>query len=425
MILGDDLNSMLKNNVSGLIETSLRKQHNNVSLSEIESVLSKTTQSSTTTAASSFSSSSSTTSYSSEIKQPADLEKFLEHIRARSVTPHTILIDTSTSHEVASLHPIWLRDGAHVVTANKRALASSLELYNAIYSEVRSSSKMYMSEVTIGASLPIRTTLNDILCSGDAVHSIVGLMSVSVGTILTYICDNKMSFTEALLKTYKQGLFEDDVFLDLDGSEAAEKLLILGRELGFAMRREDILVEPLAARREIKSWTNFSDTFAEEDSLFAKKAFEAASHGCTLRYVQRIICTPPAELGIRNGLKVEATVRLEEVPLDSIYALVKGPVYHFSFHTSRYSQSPLIVQVLLLMTVHTLTVYKNYTLHILHYLHIHYIQYKYTYFTLIRFENFKLLALFLFLGSIIGCCEHGIRNSWRHSAHRTFYRRKR
>ena len=40
---------------------------------------------------------------------------------------------------------------------------------------------MYMSEVTIGAALPIRTTLNDLLCSGDAIHAIVGLMSVSVG----------------------------------------------------------------------------------------------------------------------------------------------------------------------------------------------------------------------------------------------------
>ena len=38
-------------------------------------------------------------------------------------------------------------------------------------------------QVTIGASLPIRTTLNDILCSGDAVHSIVGIMSVSSGMV--------------------------------------------------------------------------------------------------------------------------------------------------------------------------------------------------------------------------------------------------
>ena len=57
-------------------------------------------------------------------------------------------------------------------------------------------------------------------------------MSVSAGMIVTDMCDHGLSFTEALLKTYRQGLLEDDVFLDLEGTEAAQKLLILARELG-------------------------------------------------------------------------------------------------------------------------------------------------------------------------------------------------
>lgn len=64
---------------------------------------------------------------------------------------------------------------------------------------------MYMSEVTIGASLPIRTTLQDILNSGDAVKFFVGLMSVSVGVVLTEICDHGLSFSDALSKTYATG----------------------------------------------------------------------------------------------------------------------------------------------------------------------------------------------------------------------------
>ena len=66
--------------------------------------------------------------------------------------------------------------------------------------------------MTIGASLPIRTTLHDILYSGDAVHSIVGLMSVSVGTVVTDMCEEGCSFSTALERTYRTGLFEDDVF---------------------------------------------------------------------------------------------------------------------------------------------------------------------------------------------------------------------
>jgi aspartokinase/homoserine dehydrogenase 1 len=248
---------------------------------------------------------------------------------------------------VSARHPSWLRARAHIVTANKRALSSDLALYNALYSEVRSTHHTYMSEVTIGASLPIRTTLNDILCSGDAVHAIVGLMSVSANMVISGICEEGLTFTESLLRTYNQGLFEDDTFSDLEGVDAAEKLLILGRELGYPLNLSDILIEPLAMRRMIADWASVTDEFSAEDERLRQRAAEAAAKGCTLRYVQRIECNPPAELGRRRVCKSEisVSVKLEEVALGSTHAMVKGPLYHFSFHTDRYSQAPLVVQV--------------------------------------------------------------------------------
>jgi bifunctional aspartokinase / homoserine dehydrogenase 1 len=212
-------------------------------------------------------------------------------------TPHLIIIDASTDFGIAALHPHWLKSGAHVVTANKRAISSSLELYNAVYSAVRTNNRMYMSEVTIGAALPIQTTLNDLLCSGDAVHSIVGLMSVSAGVILSAVCEDGLSFSAAVEKTYSTGLFEDDVFVDLEGTEAAQKLLILGRELGCPMSIEDIVVEPLATRRKVDNWGDLKVVFAKEDIDMARRAKEANAKGCTLRYVQRIECSTPAGFG--------------------------------------------------------------------------------------------------------------------------------
>jgi homoserine dehydrogenase len=49
-------------------------------------------------------------------------------------------------------------------------------------------------------------------------------------------------------------------------------------------------------------------------------------------------------LGNQSTVNARASVRLEEVPLGSPHAMVKGPIYHFSFHTERYFQNPLVVQ---------------------------------------------------------------------------------
>ena len=238
---------------------------------------------------------------STHIKEDLKLQLF----SSIGSTPHLIIIDATTDHGIAALHPHWLKSGAHVVLANKRAISSSLDLYNAVYSAVRTNNRMYMSEVTIGAALPIQTTLNDLLCSGDAVHSIVGLMSVSAGVILSAICEDGLSFSQAVEKTYTTGLFEDDVFVDLEGTEAAQKLLILGRELGCPMSIEDIHVEHLATRRKVESWHDLSTVFAAENIEMARRAKAANAKGCTLRYVQRIECSTPAGFG--SGLPVQVS----------------------------------------------------------------------------------------------------------------------
>jgi bifunctional aspartokinase / homoserine dehydrogenase 1 len=279
-------------------------------------------------------------------KKPANMKQLFEHVRS-GTTPHSLIIDCTPSMEVASLHADWLRGSVHVVTANKRAISSSLEMYNNLLSAMNESNKLYMSEVTIGASLPIRTTLQDVLSSGDAVFSIVGMLSVSVGVVLTEVCENGLKFSEALSKTHATGLFEDDAFVDLEGTEAAQKVLVLARALGIALSIEDIDIEPLVKRREIASWVDTTADLAVEDELMASRAAAAKAKGCTLRYIQRIVCNEPAELGVYTDTStVKASVRLEEVPLDSQYAMVKGAVYYFAFHTARYSQTPLVIQVM-------------------------------------------------------------------------------
>ena len=85
----------------------------------------------------------------------------------------------------------------------------------------------------------------------------------------------------------------------------------------------DIEVEPLATRRHIESWSDLGTAFAAEDAVIERRAQAAAAKGCTLRYVQRIDCPTPAVLGGERATQVNASIRLEEVPLDHPHAMVK------------------------------------------------------------------------------------------------------
>lgn len=278
-------------------------------------------------------------------QKTADLEAFFKHITA-APTPHCIIIDCTASGEVAKLHPKWLNGGAHIVTANKRAICSDLSTYNSVYKAARINSRMYMSEVTIGAAIPVKTTLNDLLSSGDAINSIHALMSVSVNDVMSSMCEDGLTFSQSVQRTHDNGIFETDHFEDLTGTESAQKILVLSRELGIPLTFEDIEVEPIAKTRDIDNWNEVANSgdFTAEDAYYAKRVADAKSRNCTLRYVQKLELDPPAELGFEYDLgRCKACVRLEEVPINAPHA-VKGPVYHFSFNTARYAQSPLVIQ---------------------------------------------------------------------------------
>ena len=298
MIISDNLNSTLKNNL-----LSMARKSNASPISPVRTKSSETLRRSN----SNLSFEELVENGNIETPVPADIHEFFK-LFCQSHSPNIIMIDCSNSQEIAKLHPKWILGGAHVITANKRALSSSIELYNEVFSATKLMNRSYLSEVTIGASVPVLTTLNDLLYSGDAIHSIVGLVSVSVGQVLTGICDEGLSFSESISRTHAAGLFEDDEFTDLEGIEAAQKLLILARALNVPLTLSEINVEPLATKRHVESWKNCSKEFELEDKLFSDRAKVARENGCTLRYVQRIECSPPVELSPYSDTVLKVTI---------------------------------------------------------------------------------------------------------------------
>lgn len=80
-----------------------------------------------------------------------------------------VLVDNTSSNVVAALYPQFLKHGVNVITPNKKAFSVELSLYESILSASLESGAKFFNEATVGAGLPIISTLKDLVATGDQV----------------------------------------------------------------------------------------------------------------------------------------------------------------------------------------------------------------------------------------------------------------
>jgi len=83
-----------------------------------------------------------------------------------------VFVDNTASVSVAETYPALLRAGVHIVTPNKKAFSGSQTLYDQIVAASREGSAKFLHEATVGAGLPILSTLKDLVATGDKVRII-------------------------------------------------------------------------------------------------------------------------------------------------------------------------------------------------------------------------------------------------------------
>ena len=80
-----------------------------------------------------------------------------------------VLVDNTSAPSVAEAYPALLRAGVHVVTPNKKAFSGAQTLYEQIVAASRESGAKFLYESTVGAGLPVISTLKDLVATGDKV----------------------------------------------------------------------------------------------------------------------------------------------------------------------------------------------------------------------------------------------------------------
>ncbi|XP_061373010.1 bifunctional aspartokinase/homoserine dehydrogenase 2, chloroplastic-like isoform X2 [Gastrolobium bilobum] len=269
-----------------------------------------------------------------EIGEVANLEKFVQHVHGNHFIPNTALVDCTADSGIAGYYHDWLCKGIHVITPNKKANSGPLDQYLRLRALQRQSYTHYFYEATVGAGLPIVSTLRGLLETGDRILQIEGIFS---GT-LSYIFNNFKSgraFSEVVAEAKEAGYTEPDPRDDLSGTDVARKVIILARESGLKLELSNIPVESLVPEplRVCASAQEFMQLLPKFDQEFAKKQQDAENAGEVLRYV-----------GVVDVTNEKGVVELRRYKKDHPFAQLSGSDNIIAFTTRRYKNQPLIVR---------------------------------------------------------------------------------
>ena len=275
-----------------------------------------------------------------------ECEKFdLDRITAlmeADVNPHRVIIDCTNNELVAEYYAKWLAMGVNIISPNRKVAAGSIENYQNVYKVQRESQAMWQYESSVGAALPILTTLEDLKETGDKINVIKGCVSGTMAYTLSKFSE-EMPYSEAVARADEKNYPEADLREDLTGLDMARKVVILARRAGLQIELADVEVESLLPydimSRDYSSIPRndlnkqlLKDIKVLDDDMLARLK-EAEAKDCVLRYQFTI--------DIEKGT---AKCSLEEVPrTDPLYRLKKNENL-VAFETDRYITSPLIVK---------------------------------------------------------------------------------
>ncbi|KAK9468561.1 homoserine dehydrogenase-domain-containing protein [Lipomyces arxii] len=265
---------------------------------------------------------------------PGDLAAFLE----KSPLP-VILVDNTSSESLATSYPALLDHGISIATPNKKAFSSDLGLWNALFTVGEKRGLVY-HEATVGAGLPIISTLKDLIATGDEIVKIEGIVSGTLSYIFneySTLEDNDKKFSDVVLKAKELGYTEPDPREDLNGLDVARKLTILARLAGLQVKNATSFpVQSLIPRalESVESVSEFLDKLPHYDSETAALKASAKDEGKVLRFVGKI------DLNADTKVKVG----IEKYDSSHPFASLKGSDNVIAFYTKRYGTNPLVIQ---------------------------------------------------------------------------------
>lgn len=263
--------------------------------------------------------------------QKSDLPTFVDKMKALNLS-NTIFVDNTANPAISNYYESILDASISISTPNKIATSSSYLQYQRLKTIAKKRGIQFMYETNVGAGLPVISTLNDLISSGDQILKIEGVLSGSLSFIFNSFNEG-VNFSDVVKEAKTLGYTEPDPRIDLNGIDVRRKLIILARESGYALEPEDVEIQNIlpSACQQAETIEQLFEELEKADNNFEQLRINAAKDSQVLRMIAKL----------ENG---KASIGLEAVGASHPFFSLSGSDNMIIFTTERYKERPLVIR---------------------------------------------------------------------------------
>jgi aspartokinase/homoserine dehydrogenase 1 len=262
--------------------------------------------------------------------EAADVSTFIEKMKTLNLS-NTIFVDNTANATITSHYEKILDSSISISTPNKIATSSAYLQYERLKYIAKKRGVQFLYETNVGAGLPVISTLNDLIQSGDRILKIEGVLSGSLSFIFNSFTEG-VKFSTVVKQAKDLGFTEPDPRTDLNGIDVRRKLIILARESGLPLEQASVKIDAILpeACQKAENVAQLFEEIEKADDYFENMRANAAKEGKVLRFIAKL----------ENG---EASIVLQAVDASNPFHSLSGSDNMIVFTTDRYKERPLVI----------------------------------------------------------------------------------